>query len=87
MQIQLTPSWVLTTDHSSSSYGSAVLVNRHNDEQAYGPADVVKFPLGSGGVQPAAFFVARYGARLEGEERDAAARFLRQWPGGPQLED
>ena len=62
-----------------------VLVNRQDDSAAYGPADVVKFPRTAGGVQPAAHFVHRYGGRLTGDGREAASRFLSQWPEGPQI--
>jgi hypothetical protein len=44
MLIQLSPSWILTTVHSASSYGRPVLVNKHTSK-AFGPGDVVRaFP-------------------------------------------
>ena len=41
MEIVLKPSWILTTDHSASSYGQPVLVNRGTGE-AFGPGDVLE---------------------------------------------
>ncbi len=41
MKIQLTPSYELTNEHSASSYGRPVLVNRGSGE-AYGPGDIVR---------------------------------------------
>jgi hypothetical protein len=84
--VQLTPSWILTAEHPASSYGIPVLVNRANPHVAYGPADIVDFPPGGGGMQTAAHFVARFGKNLRGEERSAAASFLKQQWDGPQLD-
>jgi len=41
MELLLAPSWVLTTEHSASSYGQPVLVNRHTGD-AYGKHDIVQ---------------------------------------------
>ena len=47
MNLHLTPLWTLTDEHSSSSYGRPVLVNRETNE-GYGPGDVLKVnPSGS----------------------------------------
>jgi hypothetical protein len=82
MQIQLTPSLVLTDERTESRYGIPVLVNRQDDATAYGPADIIDVYHK---VQPAAHVVHRFAKRLTGDEREAAANFLRQWPDGPQL--
>ena len=37
-------------------------------------------------TQPAAHVVKRFAKGLEGEEREAAANYLRQWPDGPQIQ-
>lgn len=87
MKFQLTPTLVLTTEHPSSAEGVPVLLVHRGttDPTAYGPADMVS--VYNQGLQPAAMLVARYGARLKGEQRQVAAAFLRQWPQGPQLEE
>ena len=84
MKIQLTPSLVLTDERAESRYGIPVLINRADDTTAYGPADIIDV---YNKVQPAAHVVHRFAklAGLKGEEREAAANFLRQWPDGPQL--
>jgi hypothetical protein len=82
MQIQLTPSLVLTDERAECRYGIPVLVNRQDDATAYGPADIIQV---NHQTQPAAHLVHRYGKRLAGEEREAVANYLRQWPDGPQL--
>lgn len=58
MNIQLTPSWQLTTEHAASSYGIPVLVNRHESFIAYGPEDIVQ-PYPSWSIWPAWKAVAR----------------------------
>ena len=40
MQIILSPSWMLTDEHSASNEGIPVLANRETGE-AYGPADTI----------------------------------------------
>ena len=57
MQVELTPSYILTTNHAASSYNQPVLVDRGTDE-AYGPADFFE-PYVSWGLKPAALHVAR----------------------------
>ncbi len=83
MKIQLTPSLILTDERAESRYGIPVLVNLQDDATAYGPADIIDVYHQA---QPAAHLVHRFAKRLTGEEREAAANFLRQWPDGPQLE-
>jgi hypothetical protein len=50
MQVNLSPTWILSTDHAASSHGQPVLVNLSTDE-AFGPRDIVRLstsePLGS----------------------------------------
>lgn len=41
MQVNLSGSWELSTDHAASSYGQPVLVNRATGE-AFGPGDILK---------------------------------------------
>jgi len=82
MNIQLTPSLVLTDERAESRYGIPVLVNRQDDATAYGPADIIQVYHQT---QPAAHVVHRFAKQLTGEEREAAANYLRQWPDGPQL--
>jgi hypothetical protein len=57
MQVQLTLSYIVTTDHSASSYGQPVLVNL-GDEMAYAPSDSVELYSGWG-RKPAALHVQR----------------------------
>ncbi|MCX6922639.1 MAG: hypothetical protein NT154_05405 [Verrucomicrobia bacterium] len=82
MNIQLTPSLVLTDERAECRYGIPVLVNRQDDATAYGPADIIQVYHQT---QPAAHVVHRFAKQLAGDEREAAANFLRQWPDGPQL--
>jgi hypothetical protein len=89
MQIQLTPSLILTDERAECRYGIPVLVNRQHDTTAYGPADVFQaYP--SWGFQPAAHSVVRafksHRPCPYTEEEIAAVRnYLAQWPQGPQL--
>lgn len=41
MKVTLTPSFMLSNEHASSSYGQGVLVRRDSGE-AFGPADVLQ---------------------------------------------
>ena len=84
--IQLTPSWMLTTEHPSSHDGIPVLVNRTTGE-AYGPHDVVR-AYASPGLAPAAHFVVRIvkTKHFTDDEKVAVGNYLRQWPEGPQLD-
>ena len=59
MEIVLSPSWILTDEYSSSSYGKPVLVHRAAEGQAYGPGDIVN-PYPSWGLQPASHAVKRF---------------------------
>lgn len=79
----ITPPWELTNERTESRYGFPVLVNRHDNEQAYGPADII---IAYRQAQPAAHFVHRY-ASMSGNSSDKefARQFLSQWPEGPQL--
>ncbi len=57
MEVVLKPSWILSDEHSASSYGKPVLVNRGTQE-AYGPSDVLKaYP--SWGYLPGSYVVRR----------------------------
>jgi hypothetical protein len=59
MNVQLTPSWILTDDNSYSSSGhKPVLVNKHESGVAYGPGDILQaYP--SWPLQPASMTVER----------------------------
>jgi len=78
MNLKVTPTATLMTDSPASSYGQPVLRVEGRD---LGPADLM----------PAGEFAAdvvrawALGAGRSAEEREAARRFLRQWPEGPQL--
>ena len=82
MKIQLTSSLLLSDERAECRYGIPVLVNRQDDATAYGPADIIQVYHQT---QPAAHLVHRYGKRLKGDNREAVALFLGQWPDGPQL--
>ena len=43
MQVRLSGSWELSTDHAASSYGQPVLVNLDTGD-AYGPGDILQYP-------------------------------------------
>lgn len=85
MNIQLTPSFVLTSEHPKSHFGVPVLLHRV-DGAVYGPADLLE-PYRSHGEATAAHFV--HGIvktlTLDDPQREAVAKYLRQWPEGPQL--
>jgi hypothetical protein len=83
MKIQLTSSLFLSDERAECRYGIPVLVNRQDDATAYGPADIIQVYHQT---QPAAHLVHRYGKRLKGDNREAVALFLGQWPDGPQLQ-
>ena len=68
--VLLTPSWVLTTNHSASSYGQPVLVNR-STEEAYWPGDIVA--PGGRDHQPARMFVQRLARHLRDEAQKTGA--------------
>lgn len=82
MEIELTTSLTITDERAECRYGIPVLINRQDDATAYGPADILQVYR-----QPAAHLVHRYAKQLDlgGDEREAVANYLRQWPDGPQL--
>lgn len=82
MQVNLSGSWDLSTDHAASSYGQPVLVNRATGT-AFGPGDILK-PYPSWGFMPAAEAVRRLSktAKLDAEGRDLAAKFADFGKGG-----
>lgn len=84
MQHNLTPSYQLTTDHSASSHGVPVLVQRSTG-QAYGPADLAVF-YESYGLTTAAYFVLRL-LKTNPTAKEAIQRFCASWPDGPQVTD
>jgi hypothetical protein len=77
MIVQLTPSWILTDEHSASSYGQPVLVNMSSGE-AFGPGDLVQaYP--SWDCTPAATAVQRMCkdlGRFSDEQRDTILDFV-----------
>jgi hypothetical protein len=81
MQLTLTPTWTLTTDHAASSYGHPVLVSRATGE-AYGPADIVSlYP--SWGMMMAADAVRR-AAKLAERTDDEIAMIRKFAPPVPE---
>lgn len=76
MEIQLAPSWVLTTNHAASSYGQPVLVKLATNE-AYGPTDIVK-AYESWGFAPAREVVRRLAEMitLTTNERMEVVKFI-----------
>jgi hypothetical protein len=75
MQIILSPSWVLTDEHSSSNSGIPVLANRETGE-AYGPEDTLRaYP--SPGLVPAARVVDRLLGRKKEELTEEEKVFVR----------
>jgi len=80
MTAQLSPSWIITTEHAKSHDGYGVLVNRQTGE-AFGPDDTLQ-AYASLGPQTAAKVVERLarGARLGEKERELVARFLSHKP-------
>jgi len=75
MNVKLSPSWTLTTEHAASSYGQPVLVHR-TDGVAFGPGDIVK-PYPSYGYMTAAAAVQRLAktARLGVKGKALVGRF------------
>jgi hypothetical protein len=76
MKVTLTPSFELTTEHSASSYGQPVLVNRGSGE-AYGPGDVFQ-PYPSWPYLPASKAVERMARtkKLTYDERAFVDKFV-----------
>ena len=77
MQVTLSGTWALSTDHAASSYEQPVLVNRPSGD-AYGPGDIVQlYP--SYGFLPAADGVRRLAktAKLSADGRLMVATFAR----------
>lgn len=71
MQVTLTPSYELSDEHSASSYGQGVLVNRKSGE-AFGPGDIIRaYPCWP--FQPASQAVERMTRRLDRFGRDKRA--------------
>jgi hypothetical protein len=68
--IVLAPSWALSANHSASSYGVPVLVNRSTGD-AFGPADIVA--PGGRNHQPARMFVHRMAQTLRDEGKRQTA--------------
>lgn len=85
MIVHLLSPWALSDERAGSQYG-IVMVDRTKDSTVCGPPDVVDFWRNGGEIRPAAHFVASFGKRLQGDERAMAAKFLKQWPDGPQLD-
>ena len=70
MQLILTQTWVLSDEHSASSYGKPVLVERDTGE-AYGPRDILE-PYPSWGVIPGRAAVQRMNKRKPFTEDEQA---------------
>jgi len=81
---------VLTCNSPASRYGCSVLrVEAEDVDGDFGPADLIDFSGIGQGMAPVAIIVAGWAMATErtDEEREAARRFLRQWPEGPQLKE
>jgi hypothetical protein len=79
---------VLTNETAASRYGIPVLVIDAEDCQGdFGPADLIGDLDRPETLMHAAEVVAAWGLSPERrpEERDAARRYLMQWPAGPQI--
>jgi hypothetical protein len=79
---------ILTTEASGSSYGIPVLVVEADDIQGeFGPADLIVDPAQPERAVRGADLVAAWALAPERtpEEREAARRYLGQWPAGPQI--
>lgn len=85
MIITLTPSWQLTDEHSQSSYGIPILLNRGTGE-VFGPADIIQ-PYPSWGYMTAAAAVTRLMdiKNRTATEREFAARFQVAMPPNDDL--
>lgn len=83
MQIQLAPSWELTTESTQSHYRIPVLRHCPTGDD-YGPSDMITC-LPSYGLEPAARVVIRLSQINPTDEKTAAAKlFCSQWPDGPK---
>lgn len=81
---------VLTTNSPASHYGCPVLrIEAEDVDGDFGPADLIDFGAVGQGIIPAATIVHAWATapQRSDEERQAARRFLRQWPDGPQLDE
>ncbi len=81
---------VLTCNSPNSHYGAPVLqIDAEDIDGEFGPADLIDFSGIGQGLLPAANIVAAWASDPErtDEEREAARRFLCQWPDGPQLDE
>jgi hypothetical protein len=76
MTAQLSPSWLITTEHVQSHDGLGVLVNRLTGK-TYGSDDTLA-DYASLGAMPATRVVERLakGARLDDKQREFVAQFL-----------
>jgi len=78
----------LTDETCASRYGLPVLVIDAEDCQGdFGPADLIGNLDRPESLMHAAEVVAAWGRAPErtDDERDAARRYLQQWPDGPQI--
>jgi hypothetical protein len=80
MTAQLSPSWLITTEHAQSRDDRGVLVNRQTGK-AYGPDDILS-NYASLGPHPATRVVERLarGARLDEKQQEFVARFVSHKP-------
>ncbi len=78
MIVELTQSWVLSDEHSASSYGQPVLVHRPTGD-AFGPGDIVQ-PYPSWGRMLAKAAVLRM-ARIKGIVSNSLVATFMAFPG------
>jgi hypothetical protein len=68
MHVQLSPSWMLTTEHAASSYGIPVLVGPGRPGDAYGPGDILEaYPCF--GLLPGRLVVQRLARTVELDDK------------------
>jgi len=85
MQVQLSPSLVLSDEDAACERGAPVLIlsDGRTNKRAFGARDLVKFGYAT---QPAAAWVRRLGViKSDPAERQLCEHFLQSWPEGPQL--
>lgn len=75
LTVRLNEDWLLTNDHSSSSYGRLVMLHEPTGT-AYGPGDILP---GTGGTQAREHAASLADGMGEGEQ-DMLASFSQGWP-------
>jgi hypothetical protein len=85
MEVRLSSSWKLSTDHPSSMGGKPVLVNRATGK-AYQPGDFVKVhPSWHLSHAAPAVRVLAERKRLDDDGKKLVSKFLANWPRGRRV--